>query len=149
VSLARLTHAQRATVDNLLARADARFDAAETAARRPDAKPGEYDNNFDGAVSGIYHILDAFHLAATGLHRSIGQADAPTTMASTLASIGASGIDAPSLRELAELNRDRNTSVHGGVLESPFGTEDLEEAVEIGRAFARSVREYLSRDGRA
>ena len=149
MSLARLTHAQRATVDNLLARADARFDAAETAAKRPDAKPGEYDNNFDGVVSGIYHVLDAFHLATTGLHRSIGQGDAPTTMASTLAALGAAGIDAPSLRELAELNRDRNASAHGGVLESPFGTEDLEEAVEIGRAFARSVREYLSRAGRA
>src|SRR5450759_1780032 len=139
MSLARLTQAQRATVDNLLARAGARFDAAETAARRPDAKPGEYDNNFDGVVSGIYHILDAFHLATTGLHRSIGQADAPTTMASTLTALGAVGIDAPSLPDLAELNRNRNTSVHGGVLESPFGTEDLEEAVEIGRAFALSL----------
>jgi hypothetical protein len=64
VSLARLTHAQRATVDNLLARADARFDTAETAAKRPDAKPGEYDNNFDGVVSGIYHVLDAGRDAA-------------------------------------------------------------------------------------
>ena len=71
MSLARLTQAQRATVDNLLARADARFEAAETAAKRPDVKPGEYDNNFDGVVSGIYHVLDAFHLATTGLHRSI------------------------------------------------------------------------------
>jgi hypothetical protein len=149
VSLARLTQAQRATVDNLLARAEARFDAAETAAKRPDAKPGEYDNNFDGVVSGIYHVLDAFHLATTGLHRSTGQADAPTAMASTLTALGAAGIEAPSLRELAELNRDRNASVHGGVLESPFGTEDLDEAVDIGRAFARAVREYLSRAGRA
>ena len=149
MSPARLTQAQRATVDNLLARAEARFDAAETAAKRPDVKPGEYDNNFDGVVSGIYHVLDAFHLATTGFHRSIGQADAPTTMASTLAALGAVGIDAPSLRELAELNRERNASVHGGVLESPFGAEDLEEAVDIGRAFARSVREYLSREGQA
>jgi hypothetical protein len=70
-------------------------------------------------------------------------------MASTLTALGAVGIDAPSLHELAELNRDRNASVHGGVLESPFGTEDLEEAVDIGRAFARSVREYLSREGQA
>ena len=61
----------------------------------------------------------------------------------------ASPPDAPSLRELAELNRERNTSVHGGILESPFGTEDLEEAVDIGRAFARSVREYLSRAAQA
>ena len=149
MSPARLTQAQRATVDNLLARAEARFDAAETAAKRPDVKPGEYDNNFDGVASGIYHVLDAFHLATTGFHRSIGQADAPTTMASTLTALGAVGIDAPSLHELAELNRDRNASVHGGVLESPFGTEDLEDAVDIGRAFARSVREYLSREGQA
>ncbi len=70
-------------------------------------------------------------------------------MASTLAALGAAGIDAPSLRELAELNRDRNASVHGGDLESPFGTEDLEEAVAIGRAFARSAREYLSQEGHA
>ncbi len=76
MSPARLTQAQRATVDNLLARADARFDAAETAAKRPDVRPGEYDNNFDGVVSGIYHV-------------------------------------------------------------------------DIGRAFARSVREYLSREGQA
>ena len=41
--MARLAQAQRATVDNLLARAVARFDAAETAAKRPDVKPGEYD----------------------------------------------------------------------------------------------------------
>ena len=58
MSLARLTQAQRATVDNLLARAGARFDAAETAARRPDVKPGEYDNNFDGVVSGVGRELD-------------------------------------------------------------------------------------------
>jgi len=111
---------------------------------RTDVKPGEYDNNFDGVVHGIYHVLAAFHLATTGIHRSIGEADAPTVMASTLAAPGAAGLDAPSLRELQGLNRERNTSVHGGVLESPFGTEDIEEAVDIGRAFARSVREYLS-----
>lgn len=145
MSLARLTQAQRTTVDNLLARADGRFEAAEAAVLRADVRPGEYDNNFDGVVHGIYHVLDAFHLATTGLHRSIGEADAPTVMASALAALGAAGIDAPSLRELQGLNRERNTSVHGGVLESPFGIEDIEEAVDVGKAFARAVRAYLSR----
>lgn len=145
--LAALTQAQKRTVASLIIRAEGRFNAAENAAHRTDAASGDYDNGFDGVVTGIYHLLDAFELARSAVHRSIGEADAPTIMASVVASLSAERIPAPSVIELRTLNRARNTSVHGGVLESPFGTSDVEDAVEIARFLAAAIRRYLNDSG--
>ena len=43
--------------------------------RRPSPSQGEFDNSFDGVVSGIFHIVDAFELATTGLARELREAD--------------------------------------------------------------------------
>ena len=51
--MATPTSAQLATARDLLARAGRRIDGAATADSRPGADPGEFDNNFDGVVSGM------------------------------------------------------------------------------------------------
>ena len=61
--IAALNAAQRERVRNLLGRASARLDASERVAKLSEAQSGDYDNAFDGTVTAIYHILDAFELA--------------------------------------------------------------------------------------
>lgn len=145
--LAVLTAAQEERVRNLLGRAKGRFGSAERASKRTSAQSGDYDNGFDGVVTGIYHILSAFELATTGRARSYGEADAPTAITHTVASLRAAGVHAPTAKELTELNADRNTSVHGGLPASPFDTDRVLDAVDTARYFMGAVEQYLRQSG--
>jgi hypothetical protein len=58
--MATPTKTHLATARSLLTRAAARFNGAAAAATRPDPTEGEFDNNFDGVVTGIFHVVDAF-----------------------------------------------------------------------------------------
>ncbi len=79
-----LTRTQLATAASKLARAERRFDGAAIAARRPNPSEGEFDNNFDGVVSGIFHVVDAFELITTGLRRVAHEAEEPTRIRSVV-----------------------------------------------------------------
>jgi hypothetical protein len=65
--MASPTKTQLATARSFLSRAARRFDGAAAAATRPNPTEGEFDNNFDGVVTGIFHVVDAFELISTGL----------------------------------------------------------------------------------
>jgi hypothetical protein len=67
--MAAPTKAQLATARAFLARADRRINGAAKAARRPSPDPGEIDNNFDGVVTAIFHVVDAYELATSGRSR--------------------------------------------------------------------------------
>jgi hypothetical protein len=60
--MATPTKAQLATGRDFLARADRRINGAAKAAKRPSTDPGEFDNNFDGVVTAIFHVVDAYEL---------------------------------------------------------------------------------------
>ena len=83
--MAAPTKAQLATARDFLARAGRRIDGAAKAATRPGADPGEFDNNFDGVVSAIFHVVDAYELATTGIKRKAGEAEQATRIESVLA----------------------------------------------------------------
>ena len=87
--MAQPTLAQLARARALLARAEARFAGAEAVVRRDTPNGGEFDNNFDGVVSGIFHIVDAFELATTGLGREMREADQATRIASVVTALRA------------------------------------------------------------
>ena len=87
--MASPTRAQLATARDLLARAGRRIDGAATAAGRPGADPGEFDNNFDGVVSATFHVVDAYELATTGIKRKVGEAEQLTRIESVLAALRA------------------------------------------------------------
>lgn len=147
--MTRPTSGQRARAGSLLARAEARFDGAAAAAHRRDPSPGEFDNNFDGVVSGIFHVVDAFELATTGLHREVREAEQATRIQSVVLALQRDGIaDVPSAARLIDLNRRRNTSVHGEWLEI-LDTEALDDAIIAGRALLAAVRVYLRKQDSA
>lgn len=126
-----------------------RLDAAERVANLDGARWGDYDNAFDGAVTAVYHILDAFELARHGRTRSSGEADAPTALTDAVDALAADGVRTPSVRELTGLNAERNTSVHGGEPLSPFDADRVLEAVDTARYFLGAVSQYLAAAGLA
>lgn len=112
--MASATKAQIAIASDFLVRAERRINGAATAAERPGADPGEFDNNFDGVVTAIFHIVDAYELATTGIKRHVGEAAQSTRIESVLAALRSAKIPAvPPGSRLIDLNRRRNTSVHG------------------------------------
>jgi hypothetical protein len=141
--MARPTQAQLARARALLARAESRFDGAAATVGRGSPSQGEFDYNFDGVVSGIFHIVDAFELATTGLRREVREADQATRIASALTVLRGAGVrDLPATTRLVGLNARRNTSVHGEWLEV-LDRDELEAAVRAGRSLLRAVRAYL------
>lgn len=117
------------------------------AAARATADPGEFDNNFDGVVSAIFHILDAYELATTGVKRHLNDADMPTRVQSVLTSLRAANLpDVPPAARLIDLNRRRNASVHGEWLEV-LDEESLNDAIKSTRELLTAVRRALASRG--
>jgi len=144
-----LTQAQKDSVLSLVARADKRLSGAEAAARRSNPSEGEYDNNFDGVVTAIFHVVDAFELARTGVKRRVGDADQPIVIQSVVTNLKAAGIGSvPAAMRLIDLNRRRNASVHDDWLEV-LDTESLDDAIEAARGLLTAVQAYLVKIGLA
>ena len=100
--------ATRRQVDQILVRARQRFEAAERTAHRNDSQQGEFDNAYEGAVSGINFVVEAFLLATTGTRRKVGEDDAPTLIRSTCAGLSAKRIACPDPVELCWEQTRRN-----------------------------------------
>src|SRR5205814_5476496 len=95
-----------------------RLQRAAVAAARPTADPGEFANNFDGVVSAIFHVNDAYELATTGIKRQLGDAAQPTHIHAVIGRLQVAGVpEVPAAIRLIDLNRRRNTSVHGQLTE--------------------------------
>jgi hypothetical protein len=140
--MATPTKTQLATATALLARAEARFNGAAAATARSHPREGEFDNNFDGVVTGIFHVVDAFELMTTGLRREMREADQATRIRSVVLNLDRAGIGAvPPAVRLINLNSRRNTSVHGEWLEV-LDTDAIDEAIDSGRALLTAVRGY-------
>ncbi len=141
------TKAQLATARDFLARAGRRIDGAAKAARRPGADPGEFDNNFDGVVSAIFHVVDAYELATTGIKRKVGEAEQATRIESVLAALRAAKTPlVPPGSRLIDLNVRRNTSVHGEWVEV-LDQDALEDAIRAARELLNAVRHCLAAKG--
>ena len=61
--------ATRREVDQSLVRARQRFEAARRTAHRNDSQQGEFDDAYEGAVSGINFLVEAYVLASSGVRR--------------------------------------------------------------------------------
>lgn len=145
--MASPTKAQLSIARELLARADRRLDGAAKAAGRPGTDPGEFDNNFDGVVSAIFHVVDAYELATTGMKRRVGEAEQATRIESVLAALrAAKALRVPPASRLIDLNARRNTSVHGEWVET-LDQEALEDAIRAGRELLNAVRHGLAAKG--
>lgn len=140
--MANVTKTQLATAASKLARAQRRFDGAAAAAGRAGSQEGEFDNNFDGIVSGIFHVVDAFELMTTGLRREVREADQTTRIRSVVLALERDGIaSVPPAARLIDLNVRRNASVHGEWLEV-LDNEALGKAIAAGRALLAAVRAF-------
>ena len=145
--MAAPTKSQLATARDFLARAGRRIDGAATAARRPGAEPGEFDNNFDGVVSAIFHVVDAYELATTGIKRRVGEAEQATRIESVLAALRAAKTPlVPPGSRLIDLNVRRNTSVRGEWAEV-LDQDALEDAIRAARELLSAVRHGLAVKG--
>ena len=145
--MAAPTKAQLATARDFLARADRRINGAAKAATRPGADPGEFDNNFDGVVTAIFHVVDAYELAAIGIKRRVGEAEQAMRIESVLAALRAAGTpNVPPGSRLIDLNLRRNTSVHGEWVEV-VDQDALEDAVRAARELLGAVRHCLAARG--
>ena len=139
------TATQLDTVRGWMSRASRRLDGAEVAARRPHPSEGEFDNNFDGVVTAIFHIVDAFEMARTGIHRRVGEGEQSTVIRSAVTALRAAKIpDVPNPERLIDLNARRNTSVHGEWFEV-LDTEGLEDAIKAARSLLVAVRIWMER----
>lgn len=141
------TKAQLATARDFLTRADRRIDGAAKAAVRPGTDAGEFDNNFDGAVSAIFHVVDAFELVTTGMKRRASEAEQASRIESVLVALRASKTPkVPPGSRLIDLNARRNASVHGEWVEV-LDQDALEDAIRAARELLRAVRHYLAAKG--
>jgi hypothetical protein len=141
------TRTQLAMARDLLDRADRRISGAAIAARRPDSEPGEFDNNFDGIVTAIFHVVDAHDLATTGIKRRVGEAEQATRIESVLVALRAANTPGvPPGSRLIDLNVRRNTSVHGEWLEV-IDQDALEDAMRAASEFLHAVRHALAAKG--
>jgi hypothetical protein len=141
------TKAQIAIARDFLVRAERRLNGAATAATRPDVDPGEFDNNFDGVVTAIFHVVDAYELATTGIKRRVGEAEQATRIESVLAALRlAKAPKVPPASRLIDLNVRRNTSVHGEWVEV-LDQDALEDAIRAARDLVTCVRHGLAAKG--
>jgi hypothetical protein len=145
--MATPTRAQLATARGFLDRAAARFNGAAAAVARPNPTEGEFDNNFDGVVTGIFHVVDAFELITTGLRREAREAEQATRIRSAVLALTQAGIlDVPATTRLVGLNARRNTSVHGEWLEV-LDPDALLDAIKAGRQLLAAVQRYAKDHG--
>jgi hypothetical protein len=132
---------------DFVGRAERRIDGAAKAAARPNADPGEFDNNFDGVVSAIFHMVDAYEVATTGIKRQVGEAEQATRIQSVLASLRSANVPkVPPGSRLIDLNRRRNTSVHGEWMEV-VDQDALNDAIASARDLLSAVRHGLAARG--
>ncbi len=132
---------------DFLVRAERRINGATVAAARPGTDPGEFDNNFDGVVTAIFHIVDAYELATTKSKRKVGEAEQATRIQSVLAALrSAKSPHVPPGSRLIDLNRRRNTSVHGEWMEV-VDQDALQDAIRAARDFLIAVRHTLAAKG--
>ena len=141
------TQAQIRQAGSLLARATSRLDGAAAAATRSDPSAGEFDNSFDGTVTAIFHVVDAFELLAYGRKREMREAEQPTRIRSVVLALEQDRIaNVPLALRLVDLNRRRNTSVHGEWSEV-LDTDSLLGAIDAGRALVLAVRSWAVAHG--
>lgn len=144
--MARPTASGLARARSLLVRAEQRLDGADAVIRRETTVQGEFDNGFDGIVSAIFHVVDAFELATTGLRRDPREADQATRITAVITMLRQHGIeDVPAAARLIGLNTRRNTSVHGEFLDV-LDREELAAAIRAGRMLLAAVRADLDRN---
>jgi hypothetical protein len=145
--MATPSKAQLVTSRSLPNRASARFNGAAAAATRANPTEGEFDNNFDGIVTGIFHVVDAFELITTGLRREAREAEQATRIRSAVLALGQAGVsEVPAASRLVGLNSRRNTSVHGEWLEV-LDPDALLDAIKAGRQLLAAVELYASDRG--
>jgi hypothetical protein len=133
----------RREVDQSLVRARQRFEAATRTAYRNDSSQGEFDNAYEGVVSGINFLVEAYLLASSGVRRKVGEDDAPTLIRSTCAALKAKHIACPDPVDLVWEQTRRNTSAHQGGWVSVLGPEDLERIAGLGGDLLVAVEAYL------
>lgn len=133
----------RRRVDQILVRARQRFEAARRTAHRNDSLQGEFDNAYEGAVSGINFLVEAYLLASTGARRKVGEDDAPTLIRGTCAGLNARHIACPDPVELCWEQTRRNASAHQGDWASTLGPADLERIAGLGEDLLVAVEAYL------
>ena len=98
-------------------------------------------------VTGIFHIADAYELVTTGIKRQVGEAEQATRIQSVLAQLRAAKIpNVPPASRLIDLNRRRNTSVHGDWMEV-VDQDALQDAIRAARDFLAAVRRALAAKG--
>jgi hypothetical protein len=93
--MADLSAAQRSMIMDLMARAGRRLDGASTAASRHKVTEGEFDNNFDGVVTAIFHVVEAVEVARHGRMRAYGEGEESTVIRAAQAELIAAGIPHP------------------------------------------------------
>lgn len=142
-----LTALQLSTVSGWLSRAERRLNGAATAAKRLHPTEGEFDNNFDGVVTAIFHIVDAFELARTGIHRRAGEGEQASVIRSVILGLHSAKIpNVPMPERLIDLNARRNTSVHGEWMEV-LDPESLEDAIKAAKSLLVAVKLWMTRQG--
>ena len=143
-----LTKLQLDTINRWLERAERRLAGAAAAAKRPHPSEGEFDNNFDGVVTAIFHTVDAFELARTHVHRRMGDGEEAVMIRSVVLALMRDHIaGVPSPERLINLNYRRNTSVHGSEWAEVLDPEALEEAITAARGLLIAVKLWLTRQG--
>ena len=132
---------------DFLVRAERRINGASAAVARSDTDPGEFDNHFDGVVTAIFHVVDAYEVATSGAKRRVGEAEQATRIQSVLAALRSIGTpDVPPGSRLIDLNRRRNTSVHGEWMEV-LDKDALQDAVRAALGLLVAVRHALASQG--
>ena len=107
---------------------------------------GEFDHNFDGVVTGIFHVVDAFELITTGLRREAREAEQATRIRSAVLALAQAGVpEVPAATRLVGLNTRRNTSVHREWLEGNGNVPTVGSAAAIV-ASPRSVPDSMAWD---
>jgi hypothetical protein len=142
-----LTGAQLDSIRGWLSRAERRLVGAAAAAKRPHPSEGEFDNNFDGVVTAIFHIVDAFELARTKVHRRAGEGEEATIIRSVVLALQQANVPrVPASERLIYLNARRNTSVHGEWAEV-LDPEALEDAIMAAQGLLTAVKFWMRERG--
>lgn len=142
------TGAEIEAIRRMLLRAESRFAAGWKVSEAVDPLPGELDNNFEGVVHGIHHVVEAHVLGATGARRKADDDSAAVLVDAVVIELRRSGIpDVPSAQRIKLLNARRNTSAHEGSWLDAIDGEMLGAAVSTARELLTAVRLDLRRRG--
>ena len=147
--MATPTREQLAAAGGLLIRAQIRFDEAAAASGRQDVARSEFDvdfdDDFDGIVTGIFDVADAFGIATASLQRGITESEQAARVESVVTALQNDEIpNTPDATRLTRLHSMRDTPGRGESL-GVRGAEAMRDALIAGRAFLSAVRAYLSK----